>query len=119
MQWSLLEEIMYHTHKLKYQDISLPQTRSFKTYKPIFKAKLSNLSSYKPWNFLIRATEVRNCLLHANGRIKLSKNPEWLEKEFDKNQSLYKLINQRVFVTAEFINQLNRHAKTILNDLIN
>ena len=84
----------------------------------MFEQAVGAPSSYLPWQFLIVAERIRNCLLHANGRITLYNDPIWLRGEIERNKKYYSEKTDRIIVTGEFINVLTENSRIVLKKLM-
>jgi len=77
MMVSHLEEWLFHAWKHYAPNIELLEAKgSIGRFKPVLKEIGVDLSRSGPWMFLKGCQDVRSCLLHANGRVSLNRNPE-------------------------------------------
>lgn len=57
------------------------------------------------WQFLTEAQKIRDCLLHANGRLDLCKHREQIEKIMEKYDGQLFLFHQRLRLRPAFVNR--------------
>ena len=119
MQWSLLEEILYHCAKSYYPDDTIQlQKSSIQKYKPMVTAAIKDISGYTPWAVIVSAEKIRNCLLHINGRISLSRDCDWLRNVVKITPNYFREKNDRLAITNGYVNYFIDAARTLLNDLV-
>ena len=71
--YSYLEEYLYLIWRHQAKEEERGKGYSIRRYKPILKILGVN-SSGTPWQNLLKATRIRDCLLHANGRLSFMKD---------------------------------------------
>lgn len=71
--YSYLEEYLYLIWKFKAKEEDRGKGYSIRRYKPILKA-LGVKPTNSSWQNLLKATRIRDCLLHANGRLSFMKD---------------------------------------------
>ena len=54
--------------------------------------------------FLKGCQDIRSCLLHANGRVSLNRNPEKIRNFVAQYSDLIKIEADRLVLTGEFLN---------------
>ena len=104
--YSHLEEFIYHIWKMYCPDIDISGNRSgsISRYKPIFRRLLNNdLSSSEIWEFITECEKLRNCILHANGRIDLLKQPSEIKGIIKKHSNFITIENKKVIIEYEFV----------------
>lgn len=70
------EEMLYHVWKDRHPGKRPPKKGSMtERYKPLLKDLGVDLAGGTSWSVLKDAEKIRHCLLHANGRISLMRNP--------------------------------------------
>lgn len=74
MAYSYLEEYLYLLWKHTHPDVPRGRGSSIKRYQPVLEKLNFDIQS-ETWSLLLEATDVRHCLLHANGRISMMTNP--------------------------------------------
>lgn len=72
MVYSYFEEYLCLLWRGYQQDVTLGRINSIKHYKPMLRNIGVNLGGSN-WGFLMEAVAIRNCLLHANGRVSFIK----------------------------------------------
>jgi len=104
MMVSHLEEWLLHTWKHH-----APATRLFESkgsigrFKPVLKAIGVDLSRSGPWMFLKGCQDVRSCLLHANGRISLNRNPEKIRNFVAQYGDMIRVESDRLVLEDRFL----------------
>lgn len=104
--YSHLEEFIYHIWKIYCPDIDISGNNkgSISRYKPVFKRLFNNdLSNSNIWEFIKECEKLRNCILHANGRIDLFNQPSKIELIIKKYPNLIIIENKRVIIEYEFV----------------
>lgn len=89
-------------------------------FKNVAKQLGIDLSS-KLWQDLKDTEEVRNCLLHANGRISLLKDPRkivQIERLIEKKNSELKIKNDCIEISSKYLQSFNENVVKIL-DIMN
>ena len=77
MMVSHLEEWLYRVWRRHAPATGLLEAKgSIGRFKPVLKEIGVDLSRSEPWMFLKGCQDVRSCLLHANGRVSLNRNPQ-------------------------------------------
>lgn len=115
--YSHLEEFIYHIWKIYCSDIDISGNKkgSISRYKPIFKRLFNNdLSNSNTWEFITECEKLRNCILHANGRIDLFNQPSKIKLIIKKYPNFITIENKRVIIEYEFVSLFyNRIQETI------
>ena len=114
MMYSFLEEFLYLLLKGMDEQQRLGRG-SLQRFKRVFKTSLGmHLKTDADWQFLITCAKLRNCLLHTNGRIDLSKIKAELERIVQTSNGLIECNLHRITLTDKFIEKMN----TVLQRLI-
>ena len=74
MAYSYLEEYLYLIWKHRARGQERKRGFSIDRYEEILKG-LGVSPHHQAWQFLLKATDIRHCLLHANGRLSFMKKP--------------------------------------------
>ena len=121
MMFSYLEEWLYNYWKVYVPNEDLVNNRgSLDRFRYVVKKLGVDLGS-KLWKDLKDTEEIRNCLLHANGRISLLKNPERVKKvkEIIKKKNSGLGINKdRVVISGDYLQWFNKSICELF-DIIN
>lgn len=118
IMYSYLEEWLYHCWKTYAPNIDLVgRAGSLGRFKNVARQLGVNLSS-KLWQDLKNAEEVRNCLLHANGRISLLKDPQKIKTIIEKKNSGLKIVNDHVELSSEYLQCFNENVSKIMDIMI-
>ncbi len=105
MLYSHLEEWLYLLWRKFGKDIELKDRRgSISKYKPFFQAVFKmDLSKDSDWRLLKDAEKIRNCLLHANGRIDLANNKAEMDSILKRYKDLLHIKTKRICVSQELL----------------
>lgn len=117
MMYSYLEEWLYHCWKTYLPNENIDGNGSIGRFKNVVKTLGVDLSS-KPWQNIKNAEEVRNCLLHANGRISLLKNPNKIKTIIQKSKSRLSVKIDSIQISGEYLQWYNENISNILDMLI-
>lgn len=72
----------------------------------------------KPWQDLVKSSNIRNCILHANGRISLYNDPEAIKNEV-KNKRFFKIENKdRIILLNAYILHIRKAIYDVIGDCI-
>jgi len=108
MMYSYLEEFLYLVQKHFSKETNAEGKGSIKRFKSVFKESLGiDLEKDPDWQFISDCEKSRDCLLHANGRVDLSKNRAEIEKIVSRSHGLLKVDQQRIVLTGEFIKKVS------------
>jgi hypothetical protein len=121
MMYSYLEEWLYVDWKAYAPNVELDNKKgSIGRFKNIVKKLGVDLSSYY-WQVLMDAEEIRNCLLHANGRISLLKDSKKVEVKniIGKKESKLKIVLDRVVISGEYLQKLNENIYNLMDIISN
>jgi hypothetical protein len=118
MMYSYLEEFLFHYRKEYTPNVNLIVGKgSISRFKDVVKQLGVDLSS-KLWQELKNAEEIRNCLLHANGRISLLKNPKKVKTIIEKKDSSLVIDKDCVVISGTYLQRFNQHISTLM-DIMN
>lgn len=107
MMYSYLEEWLYHCWKIYASNTDLADREgSLGRFKNVAK---------QFWQDLKNTEEVRNCLLHANGRISLLKDPKKIETIIAKNKSGLEIERDRIQISGEYLECCNKNISRLMN----
>jgi hypothetical protein len=74
MAYAYLEEYLYLLWRTKRPSFVRERASSIKRYAPVLE-DLGYDTRSSTWKFLLEATDIRHCLLHANGRVSMMTKP--------------------------------------------
>jgi hypothetical protein len=115
MMYSYLEEWLYHCWKTYASNTDLADREgSLGRFKNVAKQLGVDLSS-KLWQDLKNTEEVRNCLLHANGRISLLKDPQKIETIIAKKKSGLEIEKDRIQISGEYLECFNKNISGLMD----
>ena len=118
MMVSHLEEWLYHIWKRQ-----APTTELFKAkgsigrFKPVLKEIGVDLSRSGSWMFVKGCQDIRSCLLHANGRVSLNRNPDKILKFVDQYSDKIKIESDRLVLNGEFLNCFQNAVEQLINSV--
>ncbi len=105
MMFSHFEEWLFLLKSICAKQINLDsKAGSIGRFKPILKDGLGiDLSRCKAWQQLLTAEKVRNCLLHANGRVDLAKNEAEIRKVVSNSKMLLSIKSRRLLISSGYV----------------
>lgn len=118
MMYSYLEEWLFVDWKAYASNVELENKKgSIGRFRNVVKQLGVDLSS-NYWQVLMDAEEIRNCLLHANGRISLLKDSVKVKNIIDKKDSRLTIVMDRVVISGEYLQKFNENIANLM-DIIN
>jgi hypothetical protein len=72
-------------------------------YKPLFVEAGIDIGAFTSWAILKDAVRVRHCIMHANGRLSLLRDPEDMRRCLERYPGDLRLISDRIVVTPQFL----------------
>ncbi|HPD61157.1 MAG TPA: hypothetical protein PKV48_05300 [Thermodesulfobacteriota bacterium] len=118
MMYSYLEEWLYHCWKTYASNADLVDREgSLGRFKNVAKQLGVDLSS-KLWQELKNTEELRNCLLHANGRVSLLKDPQKINTIIERKKSGLEIVQDRIQISGEYLECFNKNISELM-DIIN
>jgi hypothetical protein len=120
MLYSHTEEWLYHIWKKFANGCSLAKGEgSIGRFKTVLKEIGVNLETAGYWSFLKDAETIRDCILHANGRVSLLNEPENIKKLANKRGQLVSIKSDRLYISGEFLNKFNKALDSLANKVKN
>jgi hypothetical protein len=118
MMYSYLEEWLYICRKTYAPEIALLNGKgSLKRFKNVIKELGLDLSS-KLWQDLANAEKIRDCLLHANGRLSMLKDPRKLRTIIESVNSGLLIRRDRVQISGEYLQRFNENITKLMSIMI-
>lgn len=118
MMYSFLEEWLYHCWKTYVPNIDLVVGEgSIGRFRDVVKQLGVDLS-LKLWQDFKNDEEVRNCLLHANGRISLLKDSQKIRTISEKKSSGLKIVKDRVEISSKYLQRFNENISNMMDIMI-
>lgn len=117
MMYSYLEEWLYHCWKTYLPNENLDGKGSLGRFKNVVKKLGIDLLS-KTWQNLKNAEEVRNCLLHANGRISLLKDPQKIDTIIQESKSRLCVKMDSIQISGQYLQWFNENISDLIDILI-
>jgi len=109
MMYSHLEEFLYHVWKSfgKEQDVN-KNSGSLKRFKPIIENVMKlDLNQDHEWELLCDYEKIRNSILHANGRVSISKNKNEMERIINRSSDHLSIKKDRIGLSGEFLESVS------------
>lgn len=107
---SILEEYSLHFVRLDNKKFITDNKSNLERFKAGFRLKGVDLGK-QPYQKILDAWKVRSCLLHANGRVDLVKDPQSLKQTVDKINKNKQLITIKVQFDDEKLKELEKEHK--------
>jgi len=107
LMYAHAEEWFFHVWKTYARSCQLESGEgSIQRFKPILKTGLGiDLSKDSNWQLLCDAEKIRECLLHANGRVSLMKKPQKIKRIVHRRKNMLEIVNDRLRIAGEFLNK--------------
>lgn len=118
MMYSYLEEWLYHCWKTYASNTNLVDREgSLGRFKNVAGRLGVDLSS-KLWQELKNTEEVRNCLLHANGRVSLLTDPRKINTIIERKKSGLEITKDRIQISGEYLECFNKNISELMDIMI-
>ena len=107
MMFSHAEEWLFHIKQFHAKSISLDLRKGGITrFTPVLASILgAGFNDTKEWNSLVNFEKIRNCLLHANGRIDLARNHQELKNIVSQSNGLLQIKEKRLFISSKYLTE--------------
>jgi hypothetical protein len=117
LMYAHTEEWFFLLNKIYAPDSQLAaRAGSIQRFKPVIRDRLGlDVSSDANWLFLCDAEKLRDCLLHANGRISLMKKPEDIKLLVKRHKQMLTIANDRLGVSLPFLNRFKDAIDAIIS----
>lgn len=118
MMVSHLEEWLYHVWKHFTPATGLLEAKgSIGRFKPVLKEIGVDLSRSGPWMFLKGCQDVRSCLLHANGRVSLNRNPERIRNFVAQYGDIIGIESGRLVLDGKFLRRVQEQVEQLIQSV--
>jgi hypothetical protein len=108
MMYSHLEEFLCHAWKSFGKEQTVIGSGSLKRFKEIFKNVLGlDLNQGREWELLCDYGKVRDCILHANGRVSIYKKKKDLERIIDKSCGDLSKKKDRIELSGKYLDSVS------------
>lgn len=108
MMYSYLEEFLYHTWKIFGKEQTVSGSGSLKRFKEIIRNVLDlDLNHDREWEMLCDYEKVRDCLLHANGRVSISKHNDDLERIINNSCGHLSKKKDRIELSGKYLDSVS------------
>jgi len=115
MMVSHLEEWLYHLWKQHAPATGILEAKgSIGRFKPVLQDIGVDLSRSGPWMFLKGCQDVRSCLLHANGRVSLNRNPQRIRNFVAQYNDIISIVNDRLVLEGMFLKRFQEAVKKLI-----
>jgi hypothetical protein len=105
LMYAHAEEWLYLIRKTYAPSVELDaQKGSIQRFKPVLVGRMGlGFTRGSDWHFLCDAEKVRNCLLHANGRVSLLKRPQAALSLVKRHNGMLEVNNDRLQIATPFL----------------
>ncbi len=118
MMISYLEEWLFHAWKHHTPETGLLEAKgSIGRFKPVLKEIGVDLSRSEPWMFLKGCQDVRSCLLHANGRVSLNRNPERIRNFVTQYGDIIAIESDRLVLEETFLQRVREQVEQLVQSV--
>ncbi len=115
MMYSHLEEFLYYVKKIYGQEQVFSNSGSLKRFKEIIRNVIGlDLSQDRGWEFICDYEKVRDCLLHANGRVSISKDKRDLEIIIEKSCGQLSIKHDRIGLSGKYLNKISNTIESFI-----
>jgi hypothetical protein len=87
-------------------------------FRPVVKAAGIDLGKSAEWSFLANCAYVRDCLLHANGRLSMVKKKNELEAYIKSPSSGILLESDRIKIQGELVQKLSKATESLVEEIL-
>jgi len=120
LMYSNLEEFLYHIWKSFDKNQVISGSGSLKRYKPIIENVLKlDLNQDCEWELLCDYEKIRDCILHANGRVSILKNKNDLERIINKSFGHLNIKKDRIELSGEFLESVSITIESLIKRIEN
>lgn len=118
MMVSHLEEWLYHVWKHYTPSTGLLEAKGgIGRFKPVLKEIGVDLSRSGSWMFLKGCQDVRSCLLHANGRVNLNRNPERIRNFVAQFSDMISIESERLVLEGRFLKRFQVEVEQLIQSV--
>ena len=115
MMYSHLEEFLYHVWKIFGREEIVNNSGSLKRFKRIIKNVIGlDLSKDREWEFIRDCEKIRDCLLHANGRVSISKAKNDIERIIKKSRGHLSKKKDRIELSNEYLEKVSNTMDSLI-----
>jgi hypothetical protein len=105
LMYAHAEEWFFHVWKTYARSCPLESREgSIQRFKPVLKMLGINLLKDSNWQLLCDAEKIRECLLHANGRVSLMRRPQEINRITHRRKNMLEIANDRLRIGGQFLN---------------
>ena len=113
-----VEELLILLWRWRFRSEPVPKGSSIKRYKPLLRALGLNAETLSCWATVQDAYKIRNCLLHANGRVSFMRDSEELRACIRRHQGALDERHDRVVVTSQFLRHFVHAARELRDRML-
>jgi len=115
MMYSHLEEFLYHVRKSFGRKQVGNDPGSVKRFKELIKNVIGlDLNKDREWEFICDCGKVRNCLLHANGRVSISTDKNDLERIINKSCDGLSVKLDRIELSGKLLDKFSNTIESLI-----
>lgn len=108
MMYSHLEEFLYHAWKNFGKEQKVIGSGSVKRFKEIVRVVLGlDLNQDREWELLCDYEKVRDCILHANGRVSIYKGKKDLERIINESRGDLSKKKDRIVLSGKYLESVS------------
>jgi len=118
MLFSHLEEWLEHARRTFSPNVpKRERASSIGRFSPVLQDLGIDLGKNKNWSFLADCAYVRDCLLHANGRVSMSKQKDKLKSYIKGKTSGVILENDRIKINGGLVQRLSSATESLMEEI--
>ena len=110
------EEWLFHLWRTYAPAIPLDdRAGSIRRFRPVLKSLGIDVLNGSDWQLLCDAGKIRDCLLHANGRMSLLKKPEEVKLIVKRHKHMLEIVNDRLQITLPFLDRFKDAIEAVIS----
>lgn len=116
--FSALEELLAICKRVRASTLPPSQGSGLERFKPMLAHMGIDLGSIGAWAFLVDSSLIRDCLMHAHGRINLMRNPSAVVACINRYPDKLALVGQHVRLTPDFVHTFVKKAREFADCIV-
>lgn len=118
MAYAHLEEALINLWMVKLGRKPPPNNAGIDRHKELFTSLGVNLGECSVWPSIKDASDIRHCILHANGRLDFMRNKDKMEKMVARYTNDIEIVNGRILVQPEYLRTFHKSIKELRDQLL-
>lgn len=116
IMFSHLEEWLFNIKSILAPSVDLDLRKgSIGRFKPVLQAGLGiDLSTSIEWANVLKVENIRNCLLHANGRVDYSKNCTDIQNIVSQSKGFLSIQGNRLILSGEYLLEFQKNVAALV-----